>query len=183
MGPFLSSSCMAHLSEDREIFDSDNGDLSLPKKISAPPKQVVDLVLDDSDDGVGDNGGDVNEVNLFKNTRNGSISCGANSALVDRPLPDCQPALFSPTVLLAAACRIRSQQPTSCTVAIPGGKNTLRRVSLRGLHCTTDFNSIPLRFFKPQPLMCFTSIRTGPAPTATDFEPLIQRLEKAFLPI
>jgi hypothetical protein len=104
---------MAHLSEDREIFDSDDGDLSLPRRSQPPPKQVVDLVLDDSDDGVGDNGGDVNRVNLLKNTRNGSISCEANSALVDRPLPDCRPALFSPTVLLAAACRIRSQQPTS----------------------------------------------------------------------
>jgi len=92
MGPFLSSSCMAHLSEDGKIFDSDDGDLSPPRRFQPPPKQVVDL---DGDVGVGDNGDDVNEVNLLRNTRNGSISCEANSVLVDRPLPDCRPALFS----------------------------------------------------------------------------------------
>src|SRR5271156_1983263 len=98
---------MAHLSEDGEIFDSDDGDLSPPRRSQPHPKQVVDLALDDGDDGVGDNGNDVNGVNLLRNTRTDSISCEANSALVDRPLPDLlTSSLQPPTILLAEASRI-----------------------------------------------------------------------------
>ena len=116
---------------------------------------------------------------MLKNTRNGSISCEANSALVDRPLPDCRPALFGPTVLLAAACRIRSQQPISHLAEKIPSEECPFVVSIAP-QTSTAFH---YAFFKPQPLMCFTSIWTGPAPTSTDFEPLTQRLQKAFLPI
>jgi hypothetical protein len=65
------------------------------RRSQSPPKQVVDLALGDGGDGVSDNGDDVNEVNLVRNTRNGSVSYEANSAFVDRPLPDCRSVPFS----------------------------------------------------------------------------------------
>jgi len=48
----LSSGCVADLSEDGEIVDSDDDGLPLPRKIPTPSEQVVDLITDD------DRGGD-----------------------------------------------------------------------------------------------------------------------------
>ena len=52
VGQFLSSGCMADLSEDGEIFDSDDDGLPFPREIPTPLEQVVDLITDD--DGGGD---------------------------------------------------------------------------------------------------------------------------------
>jgi hypothetical protein len=68
----LLSACAADLSEEGEIFDSDDDDtLSSPSRIRAPPepsKRVVDLTRDDDGDSEGGDG-DYTEVSWHRTTR------------------------------------------------------------------------------------------------------------------
>src|SRR5437588_7869867 len=53
-GQPLSSGCMADLSEEAEMSDSDNDNLFSVRKIIARSKSIIDLILDDDDDSAGD---------------------------------------------------------------------------------------------------------------------------------
>jgi hypothetical protein len=53
-GQSLSSGCTADPSEEAEMSDSDDDDLSSVRKIIARSKSIIDLTLDGDDDSAGD---------------------------------------------------------------------------------------------------------------------------------
>ena len=70
-GQPLLPACAAELSEDGEIFDSNDDDLPSVKEILASPRrvtEVIDLTCDDDGDSEDDNGNHI-EVSCLKYTR------------------------------------------------------------------------------------------------------------------
>lgn len=95
---------------------------------------------------------------LAQKVLDGSTSCDANSTVVDRPLPDCQPTPFSPH---RPRCRnLPRTVPTTLQRRLQrphlAARYTLGRMFLRGSHCTATFNSIRPPLFRGRPLMRFT---------------------------
>jgi hypothetical protein len=99
---------------------------------------------------------------LAQKVLDGSTSCEANSTVVDRPLPDCQPTPFSPH---RPRCRnLPRTVPTTLQRRLQrphlAARYTLGRMSLRGSHCTANFNSIRPPLFRGRPLMRFSPALT-----------------------
>jgi hypothetical protein len=97
VGQPLPPACAAELSEDGEIFDSDN-DLPSVRQILASPKraiEVIDLTCDDDGDSESDNGNHT-EVSCLRYTRTARHRVTLTSTSLDRPLPGHRPTLFPP---------------------------------------------------------------------------------------
>jgi hypothetical protein len=98
VGQPLSSACAAELSEDGEIFNSDNDDdLPFVRQILASPKgaiEVIDLICDDDGDSESD-GGSYTEVRCLRYTRTARHRVTLTSTPLDRPFPGHRSTPFS----------------------------------------------------------------------------------------
>jgi hypothetical protein len=134
VGQPLSPTRAAELSEDGEIFDSDDdGDLPTLRQILGSPKQVIDLTCDGDSDTEGDDGNHT-EVSWLRYTRTPQHRVTLTSTLLDRPHPGRRPTPFTPHRPLCQ--NHRHTQPTASQQYLqrphPVGRNTLGLIPLRG---------------------------------------------------
>jgi hypothetical protein len=112
IGQPLSPTRAAELSEDGEIFDSDDdGDLPTLRQILGSPKQVIE-VIDLTCDGDGDSEGDdgnYTEVSWLRYARTAQHRVTLTSTLLNRPHPGRRPTPLTPTALSIKITGIRSQ--------------------------------------------------------------------------
>jgi len=132
---------------ERENPESSGDNLPFSTKFIPSARDVIDLTDDDDQrsDGNDDN---VAEVKL---TPNYSTEREANSAPVDRPLPNCRPTPFS---LFRPRCESHPGTPAPESQRrlwdpLQLGRITLGKVPLRGPHCITSFEKVPPRLFRP----------------------------------
>jgi hypothetical protein len=149
VGQPLPPACAAELSEDGEIFDSDedNDDLPSVRQILASPRreiEVIDLTCDDDGDSEGDNGSHT-EVNCLRYTRTARHRVTLTSNPLDRPLPGHRPTPFPPHRLLCQTHWHTSPTTSQRHLQQPhlARRNTLGSMSLSGPHCTANFSSVP----------------------------------------
>jgi hypothetical protein len=100
VGQPLPPACAAELSEDGEIFDSDddNDDLPSVRQILASPRReikVIDLTRDDNSDSEGDNSNHT-EVNCLRYTRTARHRVTLTFTPLNRPLPGHRLTPFPP---------------------------------------------------------------------------------------
>jgi hypothetical protein len=145
----LSPAYAAELSEDGEIFDSDDNDddndFPSVRQILGSPKQVIeviDLTSDDDGDSEGDDGNHP-KVSWLRYARTGSTSPDAKFAL-NRPLPGYRPTPFAPHRPL---CQTHwHTQPTTSQRHLQrphlAARNTPGKMFLGGPCFTTNFNSV-----------------------------------------
>ena len=96
------STYAAELSEDREIFNSDNDDdLPSVRQILASPKRVINLTYDDNSDSEEDDGNHI-EINWLRYTRTAQHRVTLNFTLLNRRLPGRRPTPFTPPTVLPA---------------------------------------------------------------------------------
>jgi hypothetical protein len=167
VGQPLSPTRAAELSEDGEIFDSDDDDGDLPtlRQILSSPKQVIeviDLTCDGDSDSKGDDGNHT-EVSWLRYARTAQHRVTLTSTLLDRPHPGRRPTPFTPHRPLCQ--NHRHTQPTASQHHLQRphlvGRNILGLIPLRGLSYTTNFNGIPINLLTTQRLMRYTPARTA----------------------
>ena len=98
VGQPLPLACAAELSEDGEIFDSDDDDLPSVRQILASLKraiEVIDLTCNDDGDSEDDNGNHT-EVSCLRYSRTARYHVTLISPPLDRPLPGHRPTPFPP---------------------------------------------------------------------------------------
>jgi hypothetical protein len=145
VGQLLPSGCAAELSEDGEIFDSDDDDFPSVRQILASPKQVVeviDLTSDDDGDSEGDDGNHP-KISWLRYARTGSTSPDAKFAL-NRPLPGYRPTPFAPNRPLYQTHRHTQPTTLQSHLQLPhlAARNILGKMFLGGPCSTTNFNSV-----------------------------------------
>jgi hypothetical protein len=170
VGQPLPPACAAELSEDGEIFNSDDDDAvddDLPsvRRILASPRpaiEVVDLTGDDDGDSEGDDGNHT-EVSCLRYTRTARHRVTLTSTPLDRPLPGHRPTPFPPHRPL---CQTHWHTPPTTSqrhLQRPhlARRNTLGSMSLGGPHCTANFSSVPTSLLMTRALMRCTPARTA----------------------
>jgi hypothetical protein len=170
-GQSLSPTRAAELSEDGEIFDSDdddNDDLPTLRQILGSPKQVIemiDLTCDGEGDSEGDDGNHT-EVSWLRYARTAQHRVTLTSTLLNRPYPGRRPTLFYPHRPLCQ--NHRHTQPAASQHHLqrphPVGRNILGLIPLRGPSCITNFNGIPTNLLTTRRLMRYTPVRTALGP-------------------
>jgi hypothetical protein len=175
----LPPACAAELSEDGEIFDSDDDgdddDLPSVRQILASPKraiEVIDLTCGDDGDSEGDNGNHT-EVSCLRYTRTTRHRVTLISTPLNRPLPGRRPTPFypPPSSLPNSLAHTADDLITSSTAATPGNKKhpwinvprwsllyrklqqrsdkPLDDLGVNALHTGTDSSKSPSTGFEP----------------------------------
>jgi hypothetical protein len=97
VGQPLPPICTAEFSEDGEIFDSDDDDLSSVRQILAFSRraiEVIDLTCDDDGDNEGDNGSHI-KISWLRYTRTARYRVTLTFTPLNRPLPGHRPTPFA----------------------------------------------------------------------------------------